>query len=166
MFQAAIRTTILTAALATSLAVTASTAHANPSCNNLISLVRNTLIACGSGSACVARVQHTTTFFQHVNDFTDVQRTSWGFLTLRNSDSALSGDGSQLRSDLVAGGSPNQPFDVRQPRADVFNLNYALGLVSFNFMGTFDPVCFGDRFMILTTSTSIETYTFSVPNLF
>ena len=171
MFNATFRNTLFGTALFLVLGSTA-TAHADASCNVLISTMRSTLDVCGSGSACVISAQHASNFYQHVSDVVDVRRVGSGLLSLRTGAPTvvvMSGRGNRLFSDRFADASHLQPFDFRQPSSTGFDLvldGPNAGKVSIDMGPLLDPRCFFDKFMVVATPNSIDTFSFVLPLLF
>ena len=126
MFTRTICTTLLGTALCLTMLGSPSVARADASCANLIGQIQGTLAACGSGSACVAKAQQTTNFFQHISDFNQPQWGAYAVLTMRAGSASLDGSGNALFSNRFADAAHNQPLDFRQPRSRPWTW-YSLG---------------------------------------
>jgi hypothetical protein len=171
MFNQTFRNTLFGTALFQVLGSTA-TARADASCNVLISTMRSTLDACGPGSACTISAQHAGNFYQHVSDFVDVRRVGYGLITLRTGAPTvvvMSGNGSDVFSDRFTDTTRRQAFDFRQPSPTSFDLVLTgpnAGKVAVNTGPLLDPRCFFDKFMVVATPNSIDTFSFLLPVLF
>lgn len=148
----------------------ASIANADASCNALVQEMASLRNVC-SGCVITVTAQHTVNFFQFVNGINDIRRGSYGLLSLRvfSTSLSLSGSGNELFSDRFTDTSHRQPFDFRQPSTTTFDLVFEgpnAGKVFINFSGPHDPVCFSNRFMVIATPTSVETFSLAPPNLF
>jgi hypothetical protein len=169
MFNRMIGKTLLATALGLMGMGSLSTARADASCNSLIGNIQGTLAACGGGSACVAKVQQVTNFFQIISDINHVQLAEYATFTLANASFSLFGRGNALFSNRFVDAAHQQPFDFKQPTSVTFELVVSgpnAGLVTLNFGPLINPVCFGNKFMVVPSANSVDVFSFDLPNLF
>ena len=169
MFNRMICKTLLGTTLGLMAMGSPSTARADASCNGLIANIQSTLIACGSGSACVARVQQVTNFYQIVSEFNHVQTGAYATFSLGTGTFSMSGHGNALFSNRFADAAHQQPFDFRQPSftsIEVVLSGPNTGLVTLNSGPLINPVCFSSKFMVVPSANSVDVFSFDLPNLF
>lgn len=146
--------TVLAAAMALAVTGSGSEARADASCNTLLTQLRT-----AKDSSLNIIVHHMTNF--------QVSRTSgapdwWAGSTvavLRLVDGHLVGDGNRLFSNRVLN---LQPFDINRPTPLHYDIDPAGHMTFDGVWGPFEPQCFGDKFMIIVGSGSIEAFMFDL----
>lgn len=127
-------------------------AKADASCNVLLTTLRATFTP--DFPEAFVRVHHTTNFLHPADPW-----TAYDTAILRLVNGHLTGPATRLFSDARRG---LQPFNIQASQNMTHDID-PNGKITFDGVwGPFDPVCFGDRFMVFIGSDSIETFSFDV----
>jgi hypothetical protein len=139
-----------------------SKASADASCNELLSELSNWL---GSPPNEVL-VNHVTNYQTDANswlgwtEFVLSKSPNGNLVGVGEGNRLISTISINLRSDGPLGG-PMQPFSIGEPGPISYEIDLHAGTVIFGGQyGPYDMICLGNKFAIVNTSDSLETFTF------
>jgi hypothetical protein len=142
-----------------------STARADQSCSTLLQSLRNSLNG-GSGVS----MQHMTNYqtnTQRFGGYTEADISVNGFFFVGSANRLLSSRSLYVSTSPSSVNPPSfgsgysQPFYVKQPDPISYKINTADNTMTFNGQyGPYPMTCLGDKFAIVNTSDSIETFVF------